>query len=68
MAELNKSEDLKAATTKWNMMQNISEEHKKEKEVYEFLNDDDDFEEFEVGDDGMLDNDMNGGDVDKQLW
>ena len=45
------------------------EEQQKEKEVYEFLEDDDDFEEFEIrGEDADLDAEMVGGMADKMLW
>ena len=52
------------------MTQGILEEQEKEKEVYEFLEDDDDFEEFEIREDGQndFDVDMIGGNADKQLW
>ena len=49
----------------------ILEDQEKQKETYEFLEEDDDFEEFEVNYEGTdVDMPMGGvtGDIDKQLW
>lgn len=58
----------KKPDSKRKMTQAILEEQQKEKEVYEFLEDDDDFEEFEIrGEDADFDMEMAGG-ADKMLW
>ena len=49
----------------------ILDDQEKQKEVYEFLEEDDDFEEFETNYEGQLDVEMGIGgglDADKQLW
>jgi len=49
------------------MTQAILDDQEKEKQVYEFLEEDDDFEEFEQNFDGDIE--MAGADTgDKQLW
>ena len=60
------------------MTEGIIEENEQKKEVYEFLEEDDDFEEFELGADydefltaGQVDAEMNGGqgtDADRKIW
>ena len=57
----------KKADSKRKMTQAILDDQEKEKQVYEFLEEDDDFEEFEQNFDGDVD--MGGADTgDKQLW
>ena len=54
----------------------IIEDQQQEPEVYEFLEEDDDFEEFELGEDydeylaaGQIDAEMRaGGDADRKIW
>jgi len=61
-ADLSDKKDL----SKRKMTQAIIEEHgEKTKEAYEFLEEDDDFEEFEVNNEETMNVDM---DMDKQLW
>ena len=67
--------DLKA-DSKRKMTQAIIDDENKKKDVYEFLEDDDDFEEFEIdggaqedaGDHMMVDSDLHGAEADKKLW
>ena len=49
------------------MTQAILEDEKQKKEVYEFLEDDDDFEEFELNNEGDIDVEMQ-EEVDKKQW
>jgi hypothetical protein len=52
------------------MTQAIIDDESKKKDVYEFLEDDDDFEEFEMdqnGDEMMVDTDLQ-EEGDKKLW
>ena len=49
------------------MTQAIIEDEKQKKEVYEFLEDDDDFEEFELNNEGDIDVEMQ-EDADKKQW
>ena len=49
------------------MTQAIIEDEKQRKEVYEFLEDDDDFEEFELNPDGEIDVEMQ-DDTDRKQW
>tara|TARA_B110001450_G_C17254791_1_gene333070 strand:- start:236 stop:487 length:252 start_codon:yes stop_codon:yes gene_type:complete len=68
----------KGKSSKRKMTQAIIEDQEKEKEVYEFLEDDDDFEEFENDEvdytDIIGDVEMDGGDnkkeedIDRKLW
>ena len=68
----------KGKSSKRKMTQAILEDQEKEKEVYEFLEDDDDFEEFEndevdyndiIGDVEMDTGDKKKGeDIDRKLW
>ena len=68
----------KGKSSKRKMTQAILEDQEKEKEVYEFLEDDDDFEEFENDEvdysDIIGDVEMDGGDkkkgedIDRKLW
>ena len=69
-------ENGKGTGSKRKMTAAIIEDQQQEKEVYEFLEEDDDFEEFEMGADydehmnaGQVDAEMNGGaDADRKLW
>ena len=68
----------KGKSSKRKMTQAIIDDQEKEKEVYEFLEDDDDFEEFENDEvdytDIIGDVEMDGGDnkkeedIDRKLW
>ena len=71
-------EEGKATGSKRKMTAAIIEDQQQEQEVYEFLEEDDDFEEFELGADydefltaGQVDAEMNGGqgtDADRKIW
>lgn len=55
--------------SKRKMTQAILDDQEKQKETYEFLEEDDDFEEFEVDFSERMDVEMGqGADADKQLW
>ena len=66
----------KVSASKRKMTAAIIEDQQQEQEVYEFLEEDDDFEEFEMGADydeylvgNQMDAEMNaGGDVDRKMW
>ena len=66
----------KATGSKRKMTAAIIEDQQQEQEVYEFLEEDDDFEEFEMGADydeyitaGQVDAEMKaGGDGDRKIW
>ena len=72
-------EDGKATGSKRKMTAAIIEDQQQEQEVYEFLEEDDDFEEFELGADydefltaGQVDAEMNGAGgasgADRKIW
>ena len=71
-------EDGKATGSKRKMTAAIIEDQQQEQEVYEFLEEDDDFEEFELGADydefltaGQVDAEMNGqgtSATDRKIW
>ena len=69
-------ENGKGTGSKRKMTAAIIEDQQQEQEVYEFLEEDDDFEEFEMGADydeylaaGQIDAEMRaGGDADKKIW
>ena len=61
--------------TKRKMTQAIIDDESKKKDVYEFLEEDDDFEEFEIdanvdegGDHMMIDSDTHAIEADKKMW
>eukprot|EP00347_Sterkiella_histriomuscorum_P009963 403339205 len=61
------------ADAKRKMTSAILEDENKKKDVYEFLEDDDDFEEFDIENDGAADDQMMieahfNEDVDRKLW
>ena len=60
-------EKSKQEQAKRKMTQAILEDEKQKKEVYEFLEDDDDFEEFELNNEGDIDVEMQ-EEADRKQW